>query len=43
MQSAIQASALVASETLDARLQEIASGDSNLAIRKLALEALEER
>ena len=40
MQSAIQASALVPSETLDARLREIAANDSNLAIRKLALAAL---
>jgi HEAT repeat protein len=40
MQSAIQASALVPSETLDARLREIAANDSNLAIRKLAIEAL---
>jgi len=43
MQSAIQASGLVASETLDARLRNIASSDPNLAIRKLALEALEGR
>ncbi|HEX9724772.1 MAG TPA: HEAT repeat domain-containing protein, partial [Vicinamibacteria bacterium] len=43
MQSAIQASALVASETLDARLREIAASDSNLAIRKLALGALSGR
>ncbi len=41
MQSAIQASALVGSETLDARLRNIASSDPNLAIRKLALSALE--
>jgi HEAT repeat protein len=43
MQSAIQASALVASDTLDERLREIASNDSNLALRKLALGALRGR
>jgi HEAT repeat protein len=43
MQSAIQASALVASEALDARLREIASSHPNLALRKLALSALEGR
>ncbi len=43
MQSAIQASALVASETLDARLRSIAASDPHLAMRKLALAALEGR
>ncbi len=43
LQSAIQASALLASESLDARLREIASSDPNLALRKLALEALSAR
>jgi HEAT repeat protein len=43
MQSAIQASALVQSEALDARLREIASTDPNLAMRKLALAALKGR
>ncbi|MGH9390082.1 MAG: HEAT repeat domain-containing protein [Vicinamibacteria bacterium] len=43
MQSAIQASALVPSENLEARLRNIASSDPNLAIRKLSLTALEGR
>lgn len=43
MQSAIQASGLVKSEALEARLREIASSHPNLAIRKLALAALERR
>ncbi len=43
MQSAIQAAALVASESLDARLRDIAASDPNLAMRKLALAALEGR
>jgi HEAT repeat protein len=43
MQSAIQASALVPSGALEARLREIASSDPNVAIRKLALGALEGR
>ncbi len=43
MQSAIQASALISSDALKARLREIASSDPNLAMRKLALAALEER
>jgi HEAT repeat protein len=41
MQSAIQASGLVKTEALSARLQEIASSHENLAMRKLALAALE--
>jgi HEAT repeat protein len=43
MQSAIQASALVESDPLKARLREIAENDPNLSMRKLALAALEER
>ncbi len=43
MQSAIQASALISSDPLTARLREIASSDPNLAMRKLALAALEQR
>jgi HEAT repeat protein len=43
MQSAIQASALLESEALRARLREIASSDPNLSMRKLALAALKER
>jgi hypothetical protein len=41
MQSAIQASGLVKTEALEARLREIASGHPNLAVRKLALQSLE--
>jgi uncharacterized protein with GYD domain len=43
MQSAIQASGLVKTEALEARLREIASSHPNLAIRKLALGALDSR
>jgi len=43
MESAIRASALVPSGTVDARLRSIASSDPNLAIRKLALAALQGR
>jgi len=43
MQSAVQASGLVKTEALSARLREIASSHENLAIRKLALGALEGR
>ncbi|HEY7820735.1 MAG TPA: HEAT repeat domain-containing protein [Vicinamibacteria bacterium] len=43
MQSAIQASALLASAPLDERLSEIAGSDPNLSIRKLAIHALEGR
>jgi HEAT repeat protein len=43
MESAIQASGLLESEALDARLREIAASDENLALRKLALGALEPR
>jgi hypothetical protein len=41
MQSAIQASGLVKTEAIEARLRELASGHPNLGIRKLALAALE--